>query len=131
MARRDRAPNEKSGVPRGEFVANIGKLLAEIQDNLLARARKLREDNTRSIDDRDEFIRYFTPKDEEKPEIHGGFAICHYAEDETVGQLLADLKVTNRCLPLKGQVASDDGAPGKCIFSGKPSLRRAVFAKAY
>jgi prolyl-tRNA synthetase len=131
MARRDRAPNEKSGVPRGDFVANIGKLLAEIQDNLLARALKLRDDNTRSIDNRDEFIRYFTPKDEEKPEIHGGFAVCHYAEDETVGQLLADLKVTNRCLPLEGQVAGIDVAPGKCIFTGKPSERRAVFAKAY
>jgi prolyl-tRNA synthetase len=131
MARRDRAPNEKSGVPRGEFVANIGKLLADIQDSLLARARKLRDDNSRTIDNREEFIRYFTPKDEEKPEIHGGFAICHYAEDPVVQKLLADLKVTNRCLPLEGQIPNIDSAPGKCIFTGKPSPRRAVFAKAY
>jgi prolyl-tRNA synthetase len=131
MARRDRPPNEKKGIPRGEFVANIAKLLAEIQDSLLARARKLRDENTRTIDNREEFIGYFTAKNEEKPEIHGGFALCHYAEDDEVQQLLADLKVTNRCLPLEGQVGGEDRAAGKCIFTGKPSPRLAVFAKAY
>jgi prolyl-tRNA synthetase len=131
MARRDRAPNEKSGVPRGEFVAGIGKLLDEIQLNLLTRARKLRDDNTRVIDSREEFIRYFTAKNDEKPEIHGGFALCHYAEDPAVNQVLGDLKVTIRCLPLEGQAAGGDAGPGKCIFTGKPSPRRAVFAKAY
>jgi prolyl-tRNA synthetase len=131
MARRDRAANEKSGVPRDEFVANIGKLLAEIQDTLLARARALRDENTRTIDNREEFIRYFTPKNEEKPEIHGGFALCHYAEDPAVAQLLGDLKVSIRCLPLAGQIAGGERAPGKCIFTGKPSPGRAVLAKAY
>jgi prolyl-tRNA synthetase len=131
MARRDRAPNEKSGVPRGEFVAGIGKLLDEIQLNLLTRARKLRDDNTRVIDSREEFVRYFTAKNDEKPEIHGGFALCHYAEDPAVNQVLGDLKVTIRCLPLEGQVAAADSGGGKCVFTGKPSPRRAVFAKAY
>jgi prolyl-tRNA synthetase len=41
-------------------------------------------------------------------------------------QILAELKVTPRCIPLEG---ADE--PGKCIFTGQPSNRRAVFAKAY
>jgi prolyl-tRNA synthetase len=118
-------------VPRSEFVATIGKLLTEIQDSLFARARALRDENTRTIDNREEFIRYFTPKNEEKPEIHGGFALCHYAEDATVDQLLANLKVTIRCIPLEGQIAGGERAASKCIFTGKPSQGRAVFAKAY
>jgi prolyl-tRNA synthetase len=131
MARRDKPPSEKNGVPRSEFVANIDKLLTEIQDTLFERALALRETNTRTIDNREEFIRYFTPKSEDKPEIHGGFALCHWAEDAAVDELLADLKVTVRCIPLDGQIANGDASPGKCIFTGKPSTRRAVFAKAY
>jgi prolyl-tRNA synthetase len=131
MARRDKPASEKAGVPRGEFVAGIGNLLGEIQDALYRRALELRSANTRTIDSRDEFIGYFTPKNEDKPEIHGGFALCHWADDPAVKQLLADLKVTIRCIPLPGQVADVDDKPGKCIFTDKSSSQRAVFAKAY
>ncbi len=41
-------------------------------------------------------------------------------------ELLKELKVTIRCVPLAGPEE-----PGKCIFTGKPSTKRAVFAKAY
>ncbi len=95
------------------------------------RALELRTANMRTIDSRDEFVRYFTPKNEDKPEIHGGFALCHWAEDPSLNKLLADLKVTVRCIPLPGQIAGADDQPGKCIFTGKPSSQRAVFAKAY
>ncbi len=104
--------------------------MTEIQQNLFARALAFREQNTRTIDDREEFIRFFTPQSEEKPEIHGGFALSHYAECPEVTELLAKLKVTIRCLPQAGQPGSDDG-PGRCIFTGQASPRRAVFAKAY
>jgi prolyl-tRNA synthetase len=40
--------------------------------------------------------------------------------------LLKELKVTIRCIPLEGA-----GEPGTCIFTGKPSTKRVVFAKAY
>jgi prolyl-tRNA synthetase len=131
MARRDKPASEKAGVPRSEFVAGIGKLLGEIQDVLYRRALELRSANTRTINSREEFIGYFTPRNEDKPEIHGGFALSHWAEDPEVKQLLADLKVTIRCIPLPGQVAGVDDTPGKCIFTGKQSSKRAVFAKAY
>ena len=112
-------------------MANVEKLLTEIQQNLFDRAMHLREQNTRVIDNREEFIRYFTPNNEDKPELHGGFAICHYAEDPAVEKLLSELKVTIRCIPLEGEIEGSDAGAGQCIFTGKPSERRAVFAKAY
>ena len=128
---RDKPPSEKAGIPRLDFVANIEKLLTEIQDTLFNRALALRESNTRTIDNREEFIRYFTPSNDEKPEIHAGFALCHWADDPAVDELLGNLKVTIRCIPLDGQTPGDDSSPGKCIFTGTPSSRRVVFAKAY
>jgi prolyl-tRNA synthetase len=124
LARRD--TGEKAGVERGELVKTISQRLTEIQSNLFARALKLREDNTRSITKLDEFQAYFTPKHEENPEIHGGFALCHFTEEPSVEELLKKLKVTIRCVPLDG-----GNEPGTCIFTGKPAARRGVFAKAY
>jgi prolyl-tRNA synthetase len=126
VGRRD--TQEKKSVPRGEFVATIDQRLAEIQTALFSRALALRESNTREIDNRDEFVRHFTPKDEEKPEIHGGFVLSPVAEVPEVDELLKSLKVTIRCLPVPGQPGS--GPDGPCIFTGK-SARRVVLAKAY
>ncbi|REK24053.1 MAG: proline--tRNA ligase [Planctomycetota bacterium] len=126
VARRDRPPKEKQGIPRAEFVANIGQTLGEIQSGLLERAAAAREEHTRVIDDLDEFRAYFTPESADKPEIHGGLAYCHWAEDPAMHEILKDLKVTIRCVPLDA-----DDEPGKCIFTGQPSSKRAVFAKAY
>lgn len=128
VGRRD--TSTKQSTPRAELVGTIGERLTEIQQNLFARALAFRQQNTRPIDDREEFVRFFTPQDEEKPEIHGGFALSHYAESPEVAALLAKLKVTIRCLPQADEHLTDDG-PGRCIFTGQPSPRRAVFAKAY
>ena len=90
------------------------------------RAPASAEENTREINNVDEFKAYFTPNNDDKPEIHGGFALCHWAEDQKVDELLKGLKVTIRCIPLDTPEEA-----GRCIFTGKPSARRAVFAKAY
>jgi prolyl-tRNA synthetase len=87
---------------------------------------RLRDDNLRTIDKLDDFKAWFTPKNEERPEIHGGFALCYFTEDAQVHELLKALKITIRCIPVE-QAASS----GKCIFTGKPTTLRAVFAKAY
>ncbi|MEE9603118.1 MAG: proline--tRNA ligase, partial [Thermoguttaceae bacterium] len=68
----------------------------------------------------------FTPKNAEKPEIHGGLALCHFVDLPEVEEKLKTLKVTVRCIPLDGE-----DEPGKCLFTGQPSPRRALFAKAY
>ncbi|HEV3416560.1 MAG TPA: proline--tRNA ligase [Pirellulales bacterium] len=127
VGRRD--TQEKKSVPRGEFIATVDQRLGEIQTALFQRALAERETNTREFNDRDEFIRYFTPKNEGQPEIHGGFALAHVAEDSAVDQLLKDLKVTIRCVSQPGEIGSD-GGDGRCIFTGKPG-RRVVLAKAY
>jgi prolyl-tRNA synthetase len=124
LARRDTGAKEPMG--RGQFIETAPQLLTEIQDSLYQRALKLREANTCTIDNVDDFKAYFTPKNDARPEMHAGFAYCHWSEDPAMHQLLGQLKVTIRCVPLD---APDE--PGKCIFTGKPSTKRAIFAKAY
>ena len=124
VARRD--TGEKLGTPRSEFVAKIGRLLDEIQTNLFQRALSLRQEHTRSIDNLDDFRAYFTPQNEDQPEIHAGFAMCHFVDEPRTQEILKDLKVTIRCIPLAGPAET-----GRCIFTGQPSSQRAVFAKAY
>lgn len=126
MARRDMDPKEKKGVPRDEFVRRAPEILEEMQKNLFNRALKFREENTVTIDSWDDFVSYFTAKDAGKPEIHGGFALCHWSGGDDVLAKLKDLKVTARCIPLAGEKEA-----GKCIFSGRPSEQRVVFAKSY
>jgi prolyl-tRNA synthetase len=93
---------------------------------LLNRAGELREKASVRIDNLKEFEAFFTPTSAEQPEIHGGLAYSHFVDSPEMDEKLKQLKVTVRCLPLEG-----DDEPGKCIFTGEPSQRRAVFAKAY
>ncbi|MGC4002213.1 MAG: hypothetical protein QM811_03330 [Pirellulales bacterium] len=96
------------------------------------RATKLRDEHIRVIDDEKTFRKFFTPKNAENPEIHGGFALCHFAEGPELDALLGELKVTIRCLPLPGVLPNYPiHEAGKCFLTGKPSARMAVFAKAY
>jgi prolyl-tRNA synthetase len=124
LARRDQAGRFEPARP--ELVATIAKTLDEIQHALLQRALKLREEASVRIDSLEEFEAFFTPTDEERPEIHGGFAYSHFVESSEMDEKLKALKVTVRCLPLD---APEE--PGKCIFTGQPSQRRGVFAKSY
>ena len=124
VARRD--TGEQVSLPRAEFVATASQLLEAIQKNLLDRAAKLRAEHTRNIDSLAEFRDYFTPQNADQPEIHGGFAMCHFASEAAVSELLNELKVTIRCIPLDGP-----DEPGRCFVTGAPSQRRAIFAKAY
>lgn len=127
VGRRDRPPRERQTIPRAEFVARIADLLEEIQSNLLTRARAFREQHTVRLESKADFYEFFTPKDPEKPEIHGGFALCHWSEDpEAENQLKEDLQVSIRCIPLDLPEEK-----GRCPFTGKPSRRRVIFAKAY
>ncbi len=111
---------------RPELVEKISKILDEIQDNLLARALQLRNDATQRIDTLGEFVEYFTPKNADQPEAHGGFAHCHFVESPEMDEKLKELKVTVRCIPLDAEEE-----PGNCIFTGQPSTKRGVFAKSY
>jgi prolyl-tRNA synthetase len=127
VSRRDQPVKAKEFVPTPEFVERAPEILNSIQQNLYERAKKFRDDHTRKIDSRDEFYEFFTPKDAEKPEIHGGFALAHWNGSRKVEeQIKNDLKVTIRVVPI-----DDSPEPGRCIFTGEPSARRVVWAKSY
>lgn len=128
VSRRDLGPKAKEITGKEEFIRNATEILEEIQANLLARATALRDEHTRKIESFDEFKAWFTPQNEDKPEIHGGFALMHWAGDSSdEDRLSKELKVTVRCIPLGDEYAEQ----GQCFLTGKPSSRRIVFAKAY
>ena len=80
---------------------------------------------------KEEFTAYFTPKNPNKPEIHGGFALTHWnGSPEVEAKIKEELKVTIRCIPDVGK-SDFDAVPGSCPFTGEPSERRVIFGKAY
>ncbi len=125
VGRRDQP--KSSGMGRSEFVAKVGEILGEIQDGLFQRALAYREENTRTFKSLDKFKKYFTPKNADKPEVHGGFAKCYFVDCAEVDEMLKPLKVTPRCIPLDQEEAEE----GRCIFTGKPTKTVGVFGKSY
>lgn len=124
MARRD--TGTKESISRDEFIANVANLLDEIQQGLFERALKLREENTKEFTDFEEFKKFFTPENPDQPEIHGGFAVCHFVDCPEVDEILKPLKVTPRCIPTDWEKT-----PGTCLFTGQPTETRGIFAKSY
>ncbi|MBN1758796.1 MAG: proline--tRNA ligase [Chitinispirillaceae bacterium] len=127
VGRRDRGRKERFSQGGDEFVAGIAGLLDEIQNGLFDRARAFRDGNTRDIDSKEELYEFFTPANRNKPEIHGGFARCHWNGSPEVEEILKnDLNVTIRCIPLQ-----ETAEEGKCIITGEPSKQRVIMAKSY
>jgi len=126
MARRDRSPKEKKGVPRQEFLNDVAHQLGEIQLNLFTRATSFRDAATRRIDTRAELDAFFAESAPDQPDPLGGFALCHWADEPAVDEELKKMKLTVRCIPLNAEPEE-----GRCIISGKPSQRRVIIAKAY
>ena len=116
LARRDTLTKET--VAFDGIVETIQTLLKEIQDNIYQKALNFRIENTREVDTWEDF------KEEiKKP----GFLLCHWdGTPETEEKIKAETKATIRCIPLEG-----DKTPGKCIYTGKPSSQRVIFAIAY
>ena len=127
VGRRDKDPKDKSTYTKEDFTANIISILDDIQKNIFDKALQFRQENTIKIDDNKEFYKFFTAKNPDRPEIHGGFASSHWCEDPACEEKIkTDLKVTIRCIPLEA-----DEENGTCICCGKPSKKRVIFAKSY
>ena len=116
LARRDTLTKET--VAFDGIVETIQTLLKEIQENIYQKALNFRLENTREVNTWEEF------KEEiKKP----GFLLCHWdGTPETEEKIKAETKATIRCIPLEG-----DKTPGNCIYTGKPSSQRVIFAIAY
>ena len=118
---------QKKSYQREEFISNIEKILEDMQKRLFEKAKNFLSENTVNIDDKSKFYEFFTPKNKEKPEIHGGFVSAHFCLDENEEeQIKKDLSVSIRCIPLKQEEKG-----GKCIFCDKLTKTKVIFAKAY
>lgn len=117
LARRD--TKEKEVVPMEGVGKAIKVLLDAIQKNIYQRALHFREANTTNVDTYEAF--------KEVIERRGGFVMAHWdGTTETEEKIKTETKATIRCIPLAAKEEN-----GTCIYTGKPSKKRVVFAKAY
>ncbi|MBS1488156.1 MAG: proline--tRNA ligase [Bacteroidetes bacterium] len=117
VARRD--TKEKQVMKMDAVATEIPKLLNAIQVNIYQRALKFKNDNTRHVDSYEEFKKAL----DETP----GFILAHWdGTKETEAAIKEETKATIRCIPLDAPEEN-----GKCIYSGKPSNKRVLFARAY
>lgn len=117
LARRDTL--EKTTLPLDRVVDHIPPLLEEIQNQLYQRAQTFRKTHTTIVDDFSSFKEVLNEK--------GGFISAHWdGTAETEEAIKKATKATLRCIPMEGEID-----PGICVYSGKPSQRRVLFAKAY
>jgi len=102
----------------------ISEILNTIQQNLFDRALSFRNENTREVTSYEEF----------RTALENGFVIAHWdGTAETEAKIKEETRATIRVIPEEEEYIAryrmDE--PGSCIFSGKPSIRKVVFAKAY
>jgi prolyl-tRNA synthetase len=117
LARRDNLT--KSFVSQDDLASHVNNLLSEIQINLFDRALAFRESHTTVCDSYEDFKKVLESK--------GGFISAHWdGTEETEMKIKQETKATIRCIPI-----DTEKEKGKCIYSGKPSIQRVLFAKAY
>ncbi len=127
VTRRDRPHKEKQSISVGNLAESVVQILSEMQTGYFETALAVRKDNTQTnIQNFDELKAFFTPKNADRPEIHGGFVVAKWCGDTASIEKLADLKVTIRCLPFE-----QSGTKGKCVLTGKDATIDAIFAKSY
>jgi len=117
MVRRDTL--EKSSIPLDGISDHIKQTLKDIQDRLYIKALNFREEHITAVNNFEEFQSVLSRK--------AGFISAHWdgtsATEEAIKKLT---KATIRCIPL--EVVKEEGV---CVYSGKTSNQRVLFAKAY
>lgn len=127
VSRRDMKPKEKTKISLDQIDAEVGVILESIHQNYYEQACEYRDAHIREdITTLDELKKFFTPKNEEKPEIHGGFVLAKWCGDAATEKMLDEMKISIRCLPL-----NQSGTAGKCILTGADATLDAIFAKSY
>ena len=117
VARRDTLTKEI--MPMEGLADSIHDLLDDIQSNIYNKALKYRDEHITEVDTYDEFKNILEQK--------GGFVSAHWdGTPETEKKIKEETKASIRCIPLDAK--DEDGI---CIYSGSPSKRRVLFAKAY
>lgn len=117
VARRDTLTKEV--VSSGEIVNHINDLLEQIQIDLFNRALNYRDTHITEVNSFEEFKEVLGGK--------GGFVSAHWDGTAATEEKIKDLtKATIRCIPLDAVEEA-----GTCVFTGNPSSKRVLFAKAY
>lgn len=117
VARRDTL--EKETLQVSDLSNKVEHLLEQIQENLYQKAATFRDDNTHHANSWEDF-KELIGKD-------AGFVYAHWdGTDETEQKIKEETKATIRCIPLNNKQEE-----GVCIYSGKPSTQKVLFAKAY
>jgi len=117
IARRDTL--EKRTIEASSLYKLVPEMLEEIQKNIYARAIKFREENTFFIDKWEDFVDIL--------DNQGGFIMAHWdGTAETEEKIKEETKATIRVIPF-----DSPDEKGSCIYTGKPSERRVLFARAY
>lgn len=117
VARRD--TKEKQVMKLEEVETKIPALLEDIQKNIFQKAKLFRDSLITKVDSFDDFKRVLDEK--------GGFVHAHWdGTKETEAAIKEQTKATIRCIPLDAVEEA-----GFCVYSGKPSQRRVLFARAY
>lgn len=117
VARRD--TKEKEVLKLEDLGNKVEHLLTAIQDNLYLKAKTFRDDHITNVDTWDEF--------KDVLENKTGFVSAHWdGTGETEDKIKEETKATIRCIPF-----DQSKEEGKCVYSGKPSKGRVLFAKAY
>lgn len=117
VARRDNLTKQTVILDRLNVV--VEDLLEEIQDNLFSKALEFRNSHTTKVDDFENFKKVLENKT--------GFVSAHWDGTSETEQKIKELtKATIRCIPL-----DNENEEGTCVYSGKPSKQRVLFAKAY
>jgi len=117
IARRDTF--KKQTISQDEVVNFISNLLDEIQENLYKKAIDFRNKNTTTVTTFKEFEKTIQNK--------GGFVLAHWdGTVETENKIKELTKATIRCIPNNSL-----NEEGTCVFTGKSSFKKVLFAKAY
>lgn len=117
VARRDTLEKETLSII--DLDGKVEHLLQNIQDNLYKKALTRREEMTHRADTYEEFKKILDEK--------SGFVYAHWdGTPETEEKIKEETKATIRCIPLNNPQEA-----GVCIYSGKPSTQRVLFARAY
>ena len=117
IARRDTMT--KCSVKQRDVVKFISSELKVIQEDLFKNAQNFQKQNTVEVDNFEEFKKVI--------DNTGGFVYAHWDGTPQTEKIIKEkTKATIRCIP----IISNDKS-GFCVYSGKPSSRRVLFAKAY
>ncbi len=123
VSRRDKPSNEKSFIPREDFIQEVADILNDIQDSILSKATKLRDENIIECQDLDTFESHWGDVETTQPK----WILCPWAgsveEEETLAK---KHKISIRCIPQEMQKGASS-----CILTGRNTTQWVLWARSY